>query len=153
MAALCCSSDAGQPLDIKAVMPAPTRHPMTRRLVIDSSIPRSLLPAAFFRPSDIWIMPKRNRPSPPAAPKIMAFMSIDTLQTDQADIDALRQIVIAAQTYAIGMVRYRESETSDWISIEPFTVDIEPVPEPATMLLLGSGIIGFAGFRKKFLKK
>ncbi len=42
----------------------------------------------------------------------------------------------------------------DWNDMKVFANDVAPVPEPATMLLLGSGLVGLAGFgRKKFFKK
>jgi hypothetical protein len=38
---------------------------------------------------------------------------------------------------------------SDWIAIDTIKLELTSVPEPATMLLLGLGLVGLAGVRKK----
>lgn len=69
-------------------------------------------------------------------------------EVDQADIDALRQEVFQNQTFARGMIRYRDTG-GDWQNKD---LQLNMVPEPSSLFLVGAvmlGSVAFARYRRR----
>jgi hypothetical protein len=72
----------------------------------------------------------------------------DPLSNGEYQLD-INQIITDIWFSSPGLVNCRENHEFSVAGVE-----VSPVPEPATMLLLGSGLIGLAGIgRRKFFKK
>ena len=65
-------------------------------------------------------------------------------EVDQADIDALRELVCDSQTYALGQIRIRDTVDGDWTATS-INVDIECIPAPGAVLLcaVGAGLVHY----------
>ncbi len=69
-------------------------------------------------------------------------------EVDQADIDALRDSILASQTFATG--HYRISDGQGGWTEQSLQVDIVPAPGAAVLGALGLGIVGY--FRRKAMR-
>jgi len=88
---------------------------------------------------------------PPPNPALEMYRLQSDVTLQYSDFAALNGFLLPKGTIMIG---YNDSweAGSSYDNHDDLILAANPVPEPATMLLLASGFIGLAGFRRKFKK-
>ncbi|HVO84157.1 MAG TPA: PEP-CTERM sorting domain-containing protein [Syntrophobacteria bacterium] len=71
--------------------------------------------------------------------------------SDQGGLWNIQQLVNGVPTFSNLVSGYINIGDNNLSGIQPYTPGA-PVPEPGTMLLLGTGLAGLAGFRRRFKK-
>jgi hypothetical protein len=112
---------------------------------------------ATFSTPQYWIQAFLSDTAPLGDYPVEIFGSgnvlLDSLTVSSSEIKPGIYVGFTRPTADIVTIQFGPSNSS--LPFDSFAIDdlrLDPVPEPGTLLLLGSGIVGLWGFRKKFRK-